>query len=226
MPDRTNDEAALLDAQIRYYRARADEYDATSPTDADFAPDLERIRSALRGLAPRGRVLELAAGTGLWTGLLADYATELTAVDASPEVLRLNAQKTGDPRVRYVVSDVFRLRPEAAWDVVFFGAWLSHVPPRRFGAFWGLVASLLAPGGRAMFVDEVAPGLGNEEWVDERRGVVRRRLNDGSVHRLVKVLWGADELAARLRGLGWDTQVQATGPYYWGWAARRRGGTP
>ncbi len=223
LSDRTSDESALIDEQIGYYRARADEYDATSPTDDDFGRELERVRWAIRDLAPRGRVLELAAGTGLWTGLLAERATELTALDAAPETLRINAGKTADPRVRYVVSDVFALRPEPAWDVVFFGAWLSHVPPGRFEAFWDLVARLLAPGGRAIFVDEVAPGLGNEEWVDRRKGVVVRRLADGSAYRAVKVLWEPEALVERLRGLGWDADVRSVAPFLWGWAARAKG---
>ncbi len=222
LPDRSSDGDTLLDAQIRYYRARAAEYDATSPSEDHFALELERIRSALRDLAPRGRVLELAAGTGHWTGLLAEFATELAVVDASPEMLRLNAEKTASTRVQYLVSDVFRLRPTAEWDVVFFGLWLSHVPPDRFDDFWDLVAGLLLPGGRAIFVDEVAPGLGNEDWLDESGGVVRRRLSDGSVHRAVKVLWEAEALEARLRDLGWDAEVRAAKPYYWGRATRSK----
>ena len=110
----------------------------------------------MRDFAPRGKVLELAAGTGQWTGLLAEYASELTAVDASPEMLRLNAEKTSDPRVRYLVSDVFAIRPDAVWDVVFFGFWLSHVPLGRFDAFWELISGLLTPRGRVFFVDEAA----------------------------------------------------------------------
>ncbi len=155
--------------------------------------------------------------------MLAEDATEMTAVDASPEMLRLNAEKTRDPRVTYVVSDVFAIRPAATWDIVFFGAWLSHVPPGRFEAFWDLVARLLAPGGRAIFVDEVAPGLGNEEWVDERKGVILRRLGDGSTYRAVKVLWEPAALVDRLRGLGWDAEVRSVAPFLWGWAARAKG---
>jgi SAM-dependent methyltransferase len=219
--DRDDDERALLDEQIRYYRARAGEYDATSAPPGDpFAANAERIRAAIREFAPTGRVLELAAGTGLWTSLLAELAPELTAVDASPEMLRLNAQKVADPRVRYVVSDIFALRPDAAWDVVFFAAWLSHVPPGHFDAFWELVAGLLAPGGRVFIVDEAPHALWAEDWVHDAPGVVRRTLNDGVVHRAVKIVWRPDELEERLRGLGWDARLETSGPFYWGSASR------
>ena len=50
----------LLDEQIRYYRARAAEYDETFPTGDPFAAHAEAVRAALRAFEPRGRVLEIA----------------------------------------------------------------------------------------------------------------------------------------------------------------------
>ena len=211
----------LLDEQIRYYRARAAEYDTTTtPHEDPYAAAADRIRAALRAAELRGRVLELAAGTGQWTGLLADYADELTAVDASREMLALNAAKLADPRVRYRVADVFSLPATAEHDVVFFGFWLSHVPRSRFEAFWQVVAGLLAPGGRALFVDEGAHFLWREDWLDEEADVVRRRLTDGTEHRAVKVLWRPGDLERRLAELGWDASVHSEEPFYWGSARR------
>jgi demethylmenaquinone methyltransferase/2-methoxy-6-polyprenyl-1,4-benzoquinol methylase len=217
------DDRELLDDQIAYYRARAAEYDETSPPPEDdrFAAHADRIREALRAFAPRGRVLELAAGTGQWTGLLADYADELRVTDASPEMLELNRAKVGKrDNVRYEVVDAFGLEPAHAFDTVFFGFFLSHVPPGAFEPFWGLLESLLAPGGRVFFVDEGRHFLWREDWLDEAAGVVRRPLIDGTVHRAVKVLWSAEDLAGRLRDLGWDTSVTDAGPFYWGTATR------
>jgi demethylmenaquinone methyltransferase/2-methoxy-6-polyprenyl-1,4-benzoquinol methylase len=211
------DDPELVDEQIRYYRKRATEYDATAhPPGSPYDADIERVRQAVRDFAPRGRVLELAAGTGLWTGLLAEYATELTAVDAAPEMLAINAARHGAPNVRFVESDVFALRPEPEWDVVFFGFWLSHVPPPRFDPFWSLVGGLLSPGGRVFLVDEAAHDIWEEDWIDRDAGVVRRELADGDTFRAVKVLWRPADLEARLAGLGWSAQLSAGGPFYWG----------
>jgi SAM-dependent methyltransferase len=209
----------LLEEQIAYYRARAAEYDATSTPDGDpFAAAADCIRVALRSSELRGRILELAAGTGQWTGLLANEADELTATDASGEMLALNAAKVKDSSIRYRAADVFRLEPTHDHDVVFFGFWLSHVPLSLFEAFWRVVEGLLAPRGRAVFVDEAAHGLWDEDWLDEKGGIVRRTLSDGRAHRAVKVLWRPHDLQARLIGLGWDTSVHAEGPFYWGTA--------
>ena len=211
----------LLDEQIAYYRARAAEYDATStPPDDPFAADTDRIRDALRAFAPRGRVLEVAAGTGQWTGLLADFAGELVVTDASPEMLGLNRAKVGERGAAYRVADAFVLAATHAHDVVFFGFFLSHVPPSRFDAFWGVVEGLLAPDGRVFFVDESDHGIWEEDWIDADAGIVRRPLTDGSVHRAVKVLWRPAQLRDRLAALGWRMEVESVGPFLWGSGSR------
>jgi demethylmenaquinone methyltransferase/2-methoxy-6-polyprenyl-1,4-benzoquinol methylase len=214
-----SDDRELLDDQIRYYRARAAEYDATTtPTGDPYAEHGEAARRGLRAFEPRGRVLELAAGTGQWTGLLAEYADVLLVTDASPEMLELNAAKVGDPSIRYDVADAFALEGTHDHDVVFFGFFLSHVPLGRFEAFWGVLDGLLATGGRVFFVDEAAHGLWDESWIEA--GVVRRTLLDGTAHRAAKVLWEPAALRSRLTAMGWDASVHQEGPFYWGTASR------
>ncbi|HEY8169967.1 MAG TPA: class I SAM-dependent methyltransferase [Candidatus Limnocylindria bacterium] len=212
----------LLDDQIAYYRARAAEYDATSMPPGDpNATHIDALRSALRAFEPRGRVIELAAGTGQWTGELAEFADDLLVTDSSPEMLDLNRARLGErPAVRHAVLDAFALPPSGDFDVAFLGFFLSHVPPSRFATFWSLLEGILRPMGRVFFIDERRHGLWDEDWIDQAEGVVRRPLSDGTVHRAVKVLWEPDELAARLQGLGWDASVQAVGPFYWGTAVR------
>jgi len=209
----------LIDEQIAYYRARAAEYDATSTPDGDpFAEYGDRVRAALHAFEPRGRVLELAAGTGQWTGILAEYAEELVVTDSSPEMLELNRAKVGERGINYQVADAFALEATHDHDVIFFGFFLSHVPAGRFEPFWGVVRGLLAPGGRVFFVDEAAHGLWDEDWIDREAGIVRRPLADDRMHRAVKVLWTPEELQLRLIGLGWDASVTAEGPFFRGTA--------
>ncbi len=57
--------------QIRYYRARAPEYDATSRASGDpLRVIVDEAADALLRLGPVGRAIELGAGTGQFTGLL------------------------------------------------------------------------------------------------------------------------------------------------------------
>src|SRR5205807_9069788 len=129
----------LLAQQVAYYRAVAAEYHEHA---LDGAEDSAReLHEALDAFAPRGDVLELACGPGAWTPKLLEHAGSVTAVDAAPEMLALARRRVGDDeRVRFVEADLFAWRPDRLYDVVFFGFWLSHVPPERFEAFWRVVA--------------------------------------------------------------------------------------
>ena len=217
----------LLEGQLAYYRARAEEYDdwflrrgrhdRGPEWNRRWFSELEDIRQELGRFGPAGRVLELACGTGLWTVDLARHATSVTAVDASPEVLEINRARLREAgretAVRYVEADLFDWRPDAAYDAVFFGFWLSHVPPERFEAFWELVRSALRPGGRASFVDSPGPETPDEK---ERRSrdpqghTTIRRLDDGREFRIVKVFYDPAALEARLADLGWNVSVHTT----------------
>ena len=218
---------ALLRGQLSYYRARANEYDEwflrkgrhdRGPEwNRKWFSELEMVREELHEFDPTGDVLELACGTGLWTVELARYANTITAVDASPEVLDLNRSRLQEAHpetpIDYVRADLFDWRPEAAYDVVFFGFWLSHVPPDRFGAFWQLVQSALAPGGRVFFVDSLRTETRAQK---ERLGraprdyTMLRQLNDGREFRIYKIFYEPDELAARLDEMGWNASIRAT----------------
>jgi trans-aconitate methyltransferase len=152
----------------------------------------------------------------VWTGQLLRHATEVTAVDASPEMLAIAAARVGDERVRFIQADLFTWTPDRRYDVVFFGFWLSHVPAERFASFWSLVADGLNPAGRVFFADD-AYRTPDELVEGPSSSTIRRQLPDGTAYRLVKVPHQPVDLERRLRQLGWQIKVTATaGPFYWG----------
>ena len=218
----------VLREQIAYYRARAGEYDEWflrqgrydrgAEANARWFAEVETVARALDDFHPSGAVLELAAGTGLWTQRLATYATRLTAVDAAPEVLAINRSRLGERGgVEYVEADLFTWRPQARYDVVFFGFWLSHVPAERFAAFWELVAAARAPGGRVFFVDSLyTPESTARDHQLRGREASRttRQLNDGREYEIVKMFYEPAALAERLAALGWQADVRATDTYF------------
>jgi trans-aconitate methyltransferase len=207
----------LLAEQIAYYRARAPVYldEALSGLAVESAG--EELLAALDTFAPTGDVLELACGPGTWTPELLRHAASVTAVDASPEMLEIARRRVIDPRVRFIEANIFSWRPDRHYDVVFFGFWLSHVPPERFRSFWSLVGDCLAPQGRVFFADDAYRTP--DEHPDG--AVVHRRLTDGSKHRLVKTPHDASGLQALLTELGWQMEVRATSAiFYWGSGVR------
>ena len=206
----------LLDEQVTYYRSLAADYLNQS---LDL-PGGDELTEALEAFHPAGSVLELACGPGVWTSQLLRHATDVTAVDASPEMLAIAASRVVDDRVRFVQADLFTWVPDRRYDVVFIGFWLSHVPLERFESFWTLVADCLKEDGRVFFADDAYRTP--EELVEgPSSSTIRRRLDDGTSYRIVKVPHRPPDLEQRLRRLGWHITVTATsGPFYWGAGGR------
>ena len=96
----------VLSAQLAYYGLRADEYDRDLYQDPGTTDRLELV---LTKLAPTGRALELACGTGVWTESLATRVQSVTAIDGSPEMLALARQRLGDTPVTLVEDGFVRL---------------------------------------------------------------------------------------------------------------------
>jgi SAM-dependent methyltransferase len=215
----------FLREQLDYYRARAPEYDQwwfregryDRARTEQWLADVAEADKALELFQPTGRVLELACGTGIWTQRLAAYSTDLTALDASEEVLALNASRLGSRPVRYVRADLFTWEPAEKFDLVFFSFWLTHVPPERFEAFWELVDRCLQPDGRVFFVDSRRePTFTASDHVLPQPDAVlaRRRLNDGREFQIYKVFYEPQALQARLLLLGWTFDVSETSRYF------------
>ncbi len=202
----------LLAEQVAYYRAIAGEYEEQAIPGAWGA----ELSAALDSFRPAGSVLELACGPGMWTNQLLRHAVDITAVDAAPEMLAIASARVRDERVRFIRADIFDWVPDRRYDVVFFGFWLSHVPPERFESFWSLVADCLKPTGRVFFVDD-AHRTAEELVYGESSSLVRRQLHDGTPYRVVKVPHEPKALERRLQQLGWRITITPTsGPFFWG----------
>lgn len=194
----TND---VLASQADYYRQRAAEYDATAYGDVVAAR--ARIARIIAEMHPAGTVLEIACGTGLWTEALAGVADTVTALDVAPEALAIARDRSPSRRVTFEVADVFSWEAATRFDVIFFSAWLSHVPMTRFEQFWQMLRGLLAEGGRVLFVDEPVENRDKEKYLPDGDEIVERRLRDGSSFRIIKNFIDPERLEHRLRELGW-----------------------
>ena len=224
------DAAALLKEQMAYYRARAPEYDQwwLRAGKYDRGPrflqrwndETGQVRSALDEFGARGRVLEIACGTGWWTPQLAANAEQVTVIDASSEMLercraRVAADRHCTARLEILQSDIWEWIPVRRFHAVFFGFWLSHVPENRFDGFWELVDGALLPGGRVFFVDSAGPlgssRAGGSTSIPETE---RRELNDGRRFEIVKRYFDPEWLMRRLAGIGWDVEVRRTAEFF------------
>jgi demethylmenaquinone methyltransferase/2-methoxy-6-polyprenyl-1,4-benzoquinol methylase len=222
-----SDDRFLQEKLIRYYRERAPEYDEWFLRQGRYDRgedhrrrwfgEVDEVREELRALEPYGDVLEYACGTGIWTEELVKYADHITAIDTAREAIALNRDRLQSPKVKYVIADLFKWNSERNYDFVFFGFWITHVPPSRFAEFWNLVAQALRPGGRAFFVDNRyyrESTARDHSLAGAADGVVERRLNDGRTFPVIKVFYDAAELERRLNDLGWTGKIVETNEFF------------
>jgi 2-polyprenyl-3-methyl-5-hydroxy-6-metoxy-1,4-benzoquinol methylase len=196
----------VLASQADYYRRRAGEYDVTAYGDVVAAR--ARIARLVAEMQPSGTVLEIACGTGLWTEALAGVAETVTALDVAPEAVAIARDRVRSNNVRFEVADIFSWKTAARFDVIFFSAWLSHVPMSRLEQFWQMLRGLLAAGGRVLFIDEPVEIRDKETYLPGGDEIVQRQLRDGSRFRVIKNFVDPERLNRRLRGLGWECRIQ------------------
>ncbi len=169
---------------LAYYEARAPEYDdwylrrgryERGPIhDAAWNAELDVAGRWLDALPIAGEIVELAAGTGWWSPLLAAKG-ELSLYDGNPGPLDRARERLVAHRLRahLHVRDAWA-EPDRAVDAVFTGFWLSHVPRARLDAFLAIVRRWLKPGGTFAFIDSLPdPQSSAARPPDARRRPVR-----------------------------------------------------
>ncbi len=218
--------ADLDRAMVDYYEARAPEYDdwylrrgryaRGAIHDAAWNAELDAAGRWLDGLPWSGEIVELAAGTGWWSPLLASRG-ELSLYDASPAALDRARERlvAHGLRAHLHVRDAWA-EPDREVDGLFMGFWLSHVPRERLAEFLALGRRWLRPGGRLAFIDSLddpaSRAADHQAPVDDR---ATRKLDDGREFTIVKVFYDPGELREALSQSGFaDIDITTTGRFF------------
>ncbi|MCY4072810.1 MAG: class I SAM-dependent methyltransferase [Chloroflexi bacterium] len=216
----------LLQHQIDYYSARAPEYDQWfyrqgrydrgAAFKRQWESEAQIVREQLLNAPRQKHILEMAPGTGIWTEQLIKIGDQVTALDASPEMIAINKAKLGSDRVSYIQADLFTWRAQRQYDLVFFGFWLSHVPGEELSTFLRAVYDALAPGGRLFFVDsqERESSHTRRETADLGGELQQRVLSDGRLYEIVKIYYDPAQLTATLRENGFEIEVLSTPNFF------------
>jgi demethylmenaquinone methyltransferase/2-methoxy-6-polyprenyl-1,4-benzoquinol methylase len=239
----------VIEEQKAYYQARAQEYDEWFYRQGRYnhgpehtrqwENEAEEVRRALAEANLTGQVLELAAGTGIWTQELLKTADHITALDSSEEMFELNRRRVQRSKVTYTLTDLFYWQPVMAYDAVFMGFWLSHVPPPLLYDFIGTVAGALKPEGKLFFIDSLqASSATARDMVDsiaripvqtkasskpsqDDYATLTRRLNDGREFQIIKVYYLPGDLTERFHAYDLSVAVKRTGNFFlYGWGTK------
>ena len=207
-----------MDKLADYYARRAPEYERFYDKPERQA-DLSVLRERLARLFAQRRVLEVACGTGYWTATIASHAREVTALDIDEEVLALARERPLPAgKAEFHRADAYAL-PDLGrrHDGLFAGFWWSHVPRARLDAFLEGCVRAAAPGAMIAFLDgRYVEGSSTPVSRRDAEGnsYQTRRLDDGSVHEMMKNYPEESELIQRASRFGWGAHVELL-PYHW-----------
>jgi len=210
---------------VRYYIARAQEYDNWylrlgryshgDESDAAWRADLDAAREWLAATPMAGEIVELAAGTGWWSPVLAAKGA-IALYDASPEPLAFARARLKDLGLAadFGVRDAWD-EPDRTVDGLFTGFWLSHVAPERLAEFASIAHKWLVPHGLYAFIDSLPdPESSASDHLPPQDGVQVRKLDDGSAFRVRKVFHSASELESALAHAGFTDIKLETGRFF------------
>ena len=221
------EERDSTDKQLRdYYAARAGEYDDWYLrsgryshgviADAAWNADLDAATLWLDALPISGEIVELAAGTGWWSPLLAQKG-QLWIYDAVDEPLAIAADRLRRHGLmaHVHVRDAWA-EPDRKVDALFMGFWLSHVPRARLAEFLAICRRWLKPGGLLCFIDSrLDPDSSAANHPRPANDVSIRRLDNGREFTIPKIYWQPDELEPALATAGFaQAKVEQTPRFF------------
>ena len=222
-----NEQLQINDEQLRaYYAARAGEYDdwylrrgrySRGPlADIAWAADLDAATLWLDALPMSGEIVELAAGTGWWSPLLAQKG-QLSIYDAVEAPL----DRARDRLLAHGLAAHIHVRdawaePDRQVDGLFCGFWLSHVERVRLGEFLAICRRWLKPGGIFAFIDSrLDPESSARDHPAPADDMSLRRLDDGREFIIPKVYYSPAELDEGLRaGRFVDPDIRLTSRFF------------
>ena len=202
----------------RYYSKRAAEYEQIYDKP-ERQHELEWLRHRIPDALRDRTVLEVACGTGYWTQFIAREAEHVYACDINDSVLEIAREKPiAAGRATFFKADAITLAGvPPGCDAAFAGFWWSHVKKSGLAQFLSALASKLESGSVVAILDNsYAEGSSTPVSRRDAEGNTyqMRRLASGEEYEVLKNFPTADELAAAVRPIAREAQLESL-TYYW-----------
>ena len=205
---------------LQYYDERAPEYDEAylcgTGTASIQDPSVFQLEAKLLGEVvermARGRVIDLACGTGYWLQYYAQRCSRVTLVDQSAGMLNECATRIAAlgvaARCSVVHSDVFDY-DSSVHDFALVGFLLSHLDDSQEALLFGALRRTLGESGRFLILDSAwSAARARFNAKTERQ---RRRLNNGTEFEIYKRYFDERDVSAWTDKYGVITSIEHAG---------------
>ncbi len=204
----------------RYYDERASEYDViyagqgpAFPNPEPYKEDVCKISKIISSFV-KGKIIDIACGTGFWLPYYASNCTEITMLDQSEKMLeqaRLRAKSEMVlERCRFIQGNFFKLKLEQRYfQSAIVGFLLSHLANNETNDFLTKLSSILSEGAELLIIDS--------SWSSERQKYRKkeemqmRKLDDGREFSIFKRYFEIDELEHVLSQYGYHAKQRYFG---------------
>jgi ubiquinone/menaquinone biosynthesis C-methylase UbiE len=133
-----------------------------------------RVKMLSSHLHPGDNVLELGCGTGYFSRELARTGAQITAIDISPELLKVAQEECSSENVRFEIQNAYATTfPDETFDSVVGSAVLHHL---ELEAALREIERVLKPGGSIYFTE---PNMMNPQIVVQKNvPAIKQRLGE------------------------------------------------
>ncbi len=194
---------------VKYYDALARDYHQRFGYDQEN--DLEEyneIRHLISDMFVDCDVLEVACGTGYWTGKVSRIAKSVLATDINKSMIS-QARKllSGHPNVTFKEADAYSLK---SIPNHFTGAitvlWWCHIPRGKVAIFLDALHSKLKPGSRVLHICQLEDLDSENHRQDSDGNTIALRKADSRVYHIIKNIPSEHELRKALSRVARDLQ--------------------
>lgn len=184
----------------RFFDERAPEWDENTIRNEEVIVKILDNAGIMKG----SEVLDVACGTG---ALFADYikreVSHVTAIDLSPEMIRIARENYKDPRLKIICGDIEVYEPGRKYDVCMLYNAFPHFPQPEL--LIRVLSGMLRPGGRL----SIAHGMSAEQLKEHHSGeALKHSRNLPDTDELAKVMSRYIEVDCQVSD---DTMYQVAG---------------
>lgn len=202
----------------KYYSHRAPEYEKIY-SKPERQKDLGELKSLVKKILKGKTIIEVACGTGYWTGIISTAAHSITAIDSGEEVLNIARSKSyKNNNTEFRVEDAFPLSGiQTSFNAAFCGFWLSHIELNKTDSFLKNLHTKLKPGSVVVMIDNnfVEGSSTSISRTDDKGNSYQvRNLEDSSKYEIIKNFYSEEELKRLFSKYSSEVEVINL-EYYW-----------